>query len=93
MIFLVFEEKKTDEIGKTGGISHFGFRLREPDHIDEIVNKIIEAGGEIIDKGKFVKGAPYVFFKDPDGYEVEVWYEKLKTENSNSESDRQNKSL
>jgi hypothetical protein len=22
-----------------------------------------------------VPGEPYVFFEDPDGYEVEVWYE------------------
>jgi hypothetical protein len=22
-----------------------------------------------------VPGEPYVFFNDPDGYEVEIWYE------------------
>ena len=25
--------------------------------------------------GEFVPGEPYVFFSDPDGYEVEIWYE------------------
>ncbi len=35
------------------------------------------AGGEIIDKGEFVRGEPYVFFKDPDRYEIEVWYELI----------------
>ncbi len=75
---LVFEEKKTNEIGKTGGIAHFGFRLREPNDIDEIVDKVKKAGGTIIDKGEFIPGEPYVFFKDLDGYEVEVWYELLK---------------
>jgi hypothetical protein len=34
-----------------------------------------KAGGEILSHGEFVPGEPYVFFKDPDGYEVEIWYE------------------
>ena len=75
---LVFEEKKDRPIGDTGGIAHFGFRLKDPADIDEIVNRVIIAGGTIIDKGEFVVGEPYVFFKDLDGYEVEVWYELLK---------------
>jgi predicted enzyme related to lactoylglutathione lyase len=39
--------------------------------------KIMEAGGTILDKGEFVPGSPYIFFKDPDGYAVEIWYEWL----------------
>jgi len=74
---LVFEEKTGRPVGQTGGIAHFGFRLRNANEIDEMVGKIILAGGEIIDKGEFIPGSPYVFFKDPDGYEVEVWYEVL----------------
>jgi catechol 2,3-dioxygenase-like lactoylglutathione lyase family enzyme len=74
---LVFEENENKEIGKSGGIAHFGFRLKQPDDINEILNKVIDAGGKIIDKGEFVQGSPYIFFKDPDGYEVEVWYELL----------------
>jgi hypothetical protein len=26
-------------------------------------------------QGNFCPGAPYAFFTDPDGYEVEIWYE------------------
>ena len=74
---LVFEEKDNKQIGNSGGIAHFGFRLRQPGDIDDILNKLIEAGGKIIDKGEFVPGSPYIFFKDPDGYDVEVWYELL----------------
>ena len=40
-----------------------------------ILQKISVAGGQITSQGAFVKGSPYVFFKDPDGYELEVWYE------------------
>ena len=75
---LVFEEKKDGPIGETGGIAHFGFRLRDPADIDEMVKRVTIAGGKIFDKGEFVPGSPYVFFKDPDGYEVEVWFELLK---------------
>ena len=75
---LVFEEKKDRPIGETGGIAHFGFRLKNPADIDEILNRVVIAGGIIIDKGEFVPGSPYIFFKDPDGYEVEVWFELLK---------------
>jgi hypothetical protein len=32
---------------------------------------------EQFDKGEFVPGDPYIFFKDPDGYEVEIWYELI----------------
>lgn len=74
---IVFEERKDRPVGDTGGIAHFGFRLKNPTGIDEMIYKIITAGGTIIDTGEFVPGSPYVFFKDPDGYEVEVWYELL----------------
>ena len=74
---LVFEERPDAPIGISGGIAHFGFRLRNANNIDLIENKILDAGGIISSKGEFVKGSPYVFFKDPDGYEVEVWFELL----------------
>ncbi len=74
---LVFEEKSDVPIGDSGGIAHFGFRLVDPKDIGIIESKVIEAGGTIANQGEFIKGSPYVFFKDPDGYEVEVWYELL----------------
>ncbi|MEJ1239396.1 VOC family protein [Chryseolinea sp. T2] len=71
---IVFEQNESVN-PNTGGIAHFGFRLRSPDSIGEIEIRIMEAGGTIIQSGEFVPGSPYVFFKDPDGYTVEVWYE------------------
>ena len=76
---LVFEKNKKIKPGSAGGIIHFGFRLRDPRGIDNILEKIVDAGGKIKDQGEFVPGSPYVFFEDPDGYEVEVWYELLPT--------------
>ena len=75
---LVFEEKKNPLVGQTGGIAQFGFRLKDPAGIDDIITKVKVAGGRIIDKGEFVPGSPYLFFYDQDGYKVEVWYELLK---------------
>ncbi len=74
---LVFEEKQDAPTGQTGGIAHFGFRLKKPADVEEIRKLIVEVGAEIIDSGEFVPGSPYIFFKDPDGYIVEVWYEVL----------------
>ncbi len=71
---LVFEKNK-DADGKTGGIAHFGFRLRDPGSMAAMEEKILKAGGKISSKGEFVPGSPYIFFNDPDNYEVEVWYE------------------
>jgi len=72
---LVFQQGSDDLRGKTGGIIHFGFRLRDPKGITSLKKKIIRAGGIIKEEGEFVAGSPYVFFNDPDGYEVEIWYE------------------
>lgn len=74
---IVFEKKISNSIGNTGGIAHFGFRLRNPNDIEEFNNRIIKAGGKIIERGEFLPGSPYIFFKDPDNYTVEIWFELL----------------
>lgn len=71
---LVFEEGGRS-IGRSGGIAHFGFRLRAPQDIDQALDAIRSAGGTIREHGEFIPGEPYVFFNDLDGYEVEIWYE------------------
>jgi catechol 2,3-dioxygenase-like lactoylglutathione lyase family enzyme len=71
---LVLEEG-TENVGRSGGIKHFGFRLTDARDIDRAAASIERAGGKIKRRGEFAPGEPYVFFTDPDGYEVEVWYE------------------
>ena len=71
---LVFERHRA-RAGKSGGVAHFGFRLRRAADITKALAAIRSAGGTIRDHGEFVPGEPYVFFLDPDGYEVEIWYE------------------
>jgi catechol 2,3-dioxygenase-like lactoylglutathione lyase family enzyme len=71
---IVFE-RKPRQAGKSGGVVHFGFRLLRPEDIQQAEDVVSKAGGTIKERGEFVPGEPYLFFTDPDGYEVEIWYE------------------
>jgi len=69
--------KKEKSRGKIIPGFHFGFRLPKPAGIKNIIQVIKKAGGKIKDTGEFIPGEPYVFFYDPDGYEVEIWFENI----------------
>jgi catechol 2,3-dioxygenase-like lactoylglutathione lyase family enzyme len=68
-------EQTSRRAGKSGGIAHFGFRLQNPKDIGAAACAVKMAGGAVKDKGEFVPGEPYLFATDPDGYEIEIWYE------------------
>ena len=70
---IVFEKKPL--AGKRGGVIHFGFRLLDPGDIDAAVNEVKNAGGTIVERGEFCPGEPFLFASDPDGYQIEIWYE------------------
>ena len=73
---IVFEKQKGKRNAGRMGF-HFGFRLPKPSNLNPIIKKIKNAGGKIKETGEFVPGEPYVFFFDPDGYEIEIWFEKI----------------
>jgi catechol 2,3-dioxygenase-like lactoylglutathione lyase family enzyme len=68
-------EKNPSLAGKSGGIAHFGFRLVAPSDIETAIECVRAAGGSVVDQGEFSPGFPFAFVKDPDGYEIEIWYE------------------
>lgn len=68
-------ERDPKHAGRTGGIQHFGFRLVTPDDIDDAVEAVIAAGGTLLRRGEFGPGFPYAYVADPDGYEIEIWFE------------------
>jgi catechol 2,3-dioxygenase-like lactoylglutathione lyase family enzyme len=68
-------ERDDSHAGATGGITHFGFRLIEPGDIDAAVKEVERAGGTVIRRGEFAPGFPFAYVNDPDGYEIEIWYE------------------
>jgi catechol 2,3-dioxygenase-like lactoylglutathione lyase family enzyme len=71
---LVFE-RDARKAGRGGGVAHFGFRLRSASDLPRALEAVRAAGGTVREHGEFVPGEPYLFFTDPDGYEVEIWYE------------------
>jgi catechol 2,3-dioxygenase-like lactoylglutathione lyase family enzyme len=68
-------ERDPGRAGKRGGIIHFGFRLTRPGDIDAAVATVECAGGSVSSRGEFAPGCPYAYVRDPDGYEIEIWYE------------------
>ena len=72
---IVFVKKRSR--GKPDPDFHFGFRLPKPSGMKNIIQVIKKAGGKIKETGEFIPGEPYVFFYDPDGYEIEIWFENI----------------
>ena len=68
-------ERRPGAAGAAGGIIHFGFRLTRPEDIDAAVAEVGTAGGTLTSRGEFAPGQPYAFVRDPDGYEIEIWFE------------------
>jgi catechol 2,3-dioxygenase-like lactoylglutathione lyase family enzyme len=68
-------ERDTAAAGRTGGIGHFGFRLTDPADIDAAVIAVERAGGTLLRRGEFAPGFPFAYVHDPDGYEIEIWFE------------------
>lgn len=67
---------RSENAGRVGGISHFGFRLADPKDIDVAIASAKALGAEILRTGEFEPGSPYLYILDPDGYEIEIWYER-----------------
>jgi catechol 2,3-dioxygenase-like lactoylglutathione lyase family enzyme len=72
---IVLEERGAEHIGESGGVIHFGFRLPDAADIDAAAEAVERAGGTILEQGEFSPGEPFLMFRDPDGYEIEIWYE------------------
>jgi catechol 2,3-dioxygenase-like lactoylglutathione lyase family enzyme len=68
-------EVDPEHAGAAGGVRHIGFRLTDPGDIGAAAAAVERAGGRVREQGEFCPGEPYLFALDPDGYEVELWYE------------------
>src|ERR1700744_2897471 len=52
--------------GQVGGVLHFGLRLSGPERLDEVVDRVIAAGGTVLQRGDFGNNQPFAFVRDPD---------------------------
>lgn len=68
-------ERNPAHAGVVGGIAHFGFRLKKPEDISLAVSEVQRAGGALLRQGEFSPGYPFAYVADPDGYEIELWFE------------------
>jgi catechol 2,3-dioxygenase-like lactoylglutathione lyase family enzyme len=64
-----------DGAAVAGGLIHFGLRLTGPDTLDEVLERVLAAGGTIRQRGDFGDNQPFAFVLDPEGYEIEIWHE------------------
>lgn len=68
-------ERDPARAGAAGGILHFGFRLKAPEDVERAVAEVERAGGRLLRRGEFAPGMPFAYVADPDGYELELWFE------------------
>lgn len=68
-------ERNPKKAGTRAGIDHFGFRLKNAADIDRAVEEVLAAGGKLLRRGEFSPGFPFAYVSDPDGYEIEIWFE------------------
>jgi len=71
---IVLEEQTRTIEGGTA-VKHFGFRLIDAADIDQAVDEAQRAGGTLLRRGEFRAGFPFAYVRDPDGNEIELWYE------------------
>ena len=62
-----------DDAGRSAGVAHFGFRMRERADMEDVLKTVEALGGKPLQHGQ--RGSElYAFFHDPDGYEAEMWW-------------------
>ncbi|MGH8010873.1 MAG: VOC family protein [Candidatus Binataceae bacterium] len=70
-LITLYEAETAAPVGG-GGVSHFGFVLKEKSDLDKAVEEVRSAGGTILSRGEHAPGYPYAYVSDPDGYVIEL---------------------
>ena len=55
----------------SAGLQHFGFAINREDH-PAAVEEVRRFGAEVLDVGQHGDDSLYAYFKDPDGYIIEI---------------------
>lgn len=63
--------------GNIGGLDHFGFFVAAPDEVDGWCKRVQEAKATVVQLPKTHRdGARSFYFKDPDGYVVQILFHR-----------------
>ena len=63
---------EAEHAGRSGGIAHFGFRLRRPEQLEAAIAEVEAAGGRLVERGTHGGAVPFAYVADPDGYVIEL---------------------
>jgi catechol 2,3-dioxygenase-like lactoylglutathione lyase family enzyme len=72
LITLNQDDAEREQAGRSGGISHFGFKLQPGSDLDAAAREVERGGGRMVSRGEHVPGVPFVYVSDPDGYLIEL---------------------
>jgi len=72
LITLNGDPAERSKAGESGGVAHFGFRLRRGSDLDAAVREVENAGGKVLSRGEHAPGVPFLYVTDPDGYVIEL---------------------
>ena len=73
-LHLATTDDERERIGQQGGWEHFGIHLpdRSAEGVEAAVQRVKEAGGELLGRGEHAPGVPYAYVTDLDGYAIEI---------------------
>jgi catechol 2,3-dioxygenase-like lactoylglutathione lyase family enzyme len=71
-ITLNADPAESDLAGRSAGVGHFGFRLKDSHRLDDAIDEVERAGGRLIERGEHSPELPFAYVADPDGYLIEL---------------------
>jgi catechol 2,3-dioxygenase-like lactoylglutathione lyase family enzyme len=73
-LHLATTDDERERIGQQGGWEHFGIHLpdRSAEGVEAAVQRVKEAGGELLGRDEHAPGVPYAYVTDLDGYAIEI---------------------
>jgi catechol 2,3-dioxygenase-like lactoylglutathione lyase family enzyme len=66
------DPERAADAGRRDGVDHFGFRLKNHDHLEQAIAVVEAAGGKLVERGEHAPGIEYAYVSDPDGYLIEL---------------------
>jgi catechol 2,3-dioxygenase-like lactoylglutathione lyase family enzyme len=69
---ITLNQSDPSRAGAPGGVDHIGFRLLDKSRLEDAIRQVIEAGGQLVERGEHPSGQAFAYVADPDGYIIEL---------------------